>query len=287
MLASFGSSSLTPALRLILIGSSVGCLLMPRLLAWIDTTRDPVRRREHGGALRLLVSMLVETALSAWMAPLFLIHHAHTVIAIWSGRAVTWGAQNRDARTVTGALMRMELPTTFLGVGLALALRTWRPELLWWLAPLWLPALCSVPLALLMSSPILGRLARRLGLFLTGSEVEPHPLLVRARELRSMTVSHTAARFRDLVLDPVLLATHIQRLPKTQAIAVQQAESQLADAYARALRLGPAALSAAECALLASDAETLRRLHREAWRRWPVESWDLARLRPQTPPVPG
>jgi hypothetical protein len=28
----------------------------------------------------------------------------------------------------------------------------------------------------------------------------------------------------------------------------------------------------------------MRWLHREAWRHWPVESWQLAREQPQLPP---
>jgi membrane glycosyltransferase len=227
----------------------------------------------------LLVSIVVETLLSAWMAPLLLVHHAQSVLSIGLGRAFGWSAQHRGASASTSALIRLELPTTLLGLGLLLGLHTWLPALLWWLAPLWLPALSAIPLSLSVSSATLGRWSRRLGLFLTGSERDPHPLLERARELRTMTVGHAAARFRDLVLDPVLLAAHLKRLPATPVD-----DARLAAAYARALRLGPAALSTEECTLLASDADTLRRLHREAWQRWPVESWGLTRLHPHTPP---
>ena len=44
----------------------------------------------------------------------------------------------------------------------------------------------------------------------------------------------------------------------------------------RAVRSGPAALSHHERARLAADADSMRWLHREAWRHWPVESWQLA-----------
>ena len=53
--------------------------------------------------------------------------------------------------------------------------------------------------------------------------------------------------------------------------------------WCQTMRMGPAALSKEERALLSSDAESMRYLHREGWRCWPVESWQLGRDRPQLP----
>lgn len=55
----------------------------------------------------------------------------------------------------------------------------------------------------------------------------------------------------------------------------------------RALRVGPASLTPEEQALVTRDAELMQRLHREAWQRWPVESWSQGRERPQLPPEPS
>ena len=51
----------------------------------------------------------------------------------------------------------------------------------------------------------------------------------------------------------------------------------------RALRVGPAALTDAERTRLCADAASMRRLHREAWQRWPVEHWAQGREVPQLP----
>lgn len=280
VLASVEVSGLSRAVSMALIGATCTTLLLPRVLALVDVARDRVRRRQHGGLLRLLASMVMEALLSAWLAPLFLLHHTRTVLSIGVGRAVGWSAQNREAASSLGALLRLELPTTLFGLALFGAVHAFLPELTWWLMPLWLPCVLAIPLAIAVSSSRIGRIARVLGLFATASEVEPHPLLLRAAELRAMTVSHAAARFRDLVLDPVLLATHIKRLPKNHVV-----DPHVNDAFARAVRLGPAALTNEERAVLQADAAALTRLHHEAWRRWPVESWELSRERPQLPPV--
>jgi hypothetical protein len=58
----------------------------------------------------------------------------------------------------------------------------------------------------------------------------------------------------------------------------------VAELRTRALREGPASLSALEWKTLAECAESMQLLHREAWRRWPVEAWDLGREEPQLPP---
>ena len=50
------------------------------------------------------------------------------------------------------------------------------------------------------------------------------------------------------------------------------------------LGAGPASLSAPEWHALAEDADSMLLLHRESWRRWPVEAWDLGREEPQLPP---
>jgi hypothetical protein len=96
-----------------------------------------------------------------------------------------------------------------------------------------------------------------------------------------LTRSDASARFRDLVLDPVLVAAHCAKLGAKRPSA---APKRLAELRTRALREGPASLSALEWRTLAECAESMQLLHREAWRRWPVEAWDLGREEPQLPP---
>ena len=101
--------------------------------------------------------------------------------------------------------------------------------------------------------------------------------------MRVLTKSDQAARFRDLVLDPILLSSHVARLERAAQGTESLAQDRSARLIERALRMGPAALTSAEREHLMGSAECMRTLHRQAWRRWPVESWQLSREQLQLP----
>jgi hypothetical protein len=143
------------------------------------------------------------------------------------------------------------------------------------------PSSVHSPLNWAVSSSAFGNLARRLGLLTIPTESEPEELLRRIEELRVLTRSDASARFRDLVLDPVLVASHVAKLAGKRPSA---APKRLSELRTRALREGPASLSAQDWKTLAEDADSMQILHREAWRHWPVEAWDLGREEPQLPP---
>jgi membrane glycosyltransferase len=259
---------------------TAGILVGPWLLGMLDGLRSPKRRRAHGG-LRLIPSALLGLVLGALLAPLLMIHHTRIVLSILSGRAVGWGAQQRRASGNFVKILAAEWPATILGVGLGAWSLLSQSGLTLWFAPLWVPWALAIPLNLTVSSAAVGGFARRLGLLLVPTEREPDGLLRRIDELRVLTRSDASARFRDLVLDPVLVAAHVAKLGSRRPTASLK---RLAELRTRALREGPASLSAQDWRTLAEDAESMQILHREAWRRWPVEAWDLGREEPQLPP---
>jgi hypothetical protein len=88
-----------------------------------------------------------------------------------------------------------------------------------------------------------------------------------------------------MVLDPLLMAVQLKKLESTENKIVLNdiARAELQRLQKRALRVGPAALSPEERRSLSEDPESLRRMHRDAWRFWPVETWQLARDVQQLP----
>ena len=282
--ATSATTLVTPKVALILASATALTLLGPRLLGLIATLLDGPARRAHGGALRVVISVIVEGVFAATIAPLLMVHHTRIVLSILMGGVVSWGAQSRRS---TGALMtvvRAELVSTLIGVCMVTLLGLFALPLVLWLAPIWAPLVLAIPLALVASSEWAGQALAFFGILRVPSETSVDDLVLRADDLRSMTTSDDSARFRDMVLDPVLLAAHIARLPR--GVAPEATPEQLERARERARRAGPTALSGAERKLLASDADSMRWLHREAWRHWPVESWQLAREQPQLPPEP-
>lgn len=260
---------------------TVAVLVSPWVLGVLDSARSAARRRAHGGVLRLIPSGVLGLLLGALLAPLLMIHHTRIVLSISSGRAVSWAAQQRRASGNLGRIARAEWPATLLGIGLGLWTTLAVPGLAPWFAPLWVPWALAIPLHVAVSSRAFGNLARRLGLFVVPTESEPEELLRRIDELRVLTRSDASARYRDLVLDPVLVAAHVDKLGGKRPSA---SPKRLAALRTRALREGPASLSPREWRTLAEDADSMLLLHREAWRRWPVEAWDLGREEPLVPP---
>lgn len=249
----------------------------PWLLGFAESVRDRRTRRSHRGAFALFAGVLGSLVLGALVAPLLALHHTRIVISILTGSAVRWGAQRRRAGGSLSAVVRTEGLTTLVGVGVAVALWLSESALFWWLAPVWGPWVLSIPTAWALSSKRVGLFMRRLGLFSVGSETCPEPLLERVEALRSLTRSNAALRYRELVLDPVLIETHLARLEPGRRSAPRPLLDEL---RRRVLREGPESLSLDEWRMLSEDAESMRRLHREAWQRWSVESWGQARELP-------
>jgi membrane glycosyltransferase len=272
----------TVAIALCAVTAAV--LLLPRVLGVLEVLRDRNRTRAHGGALALLASACFEAVLAASLAPLFMLHHARCVVSIASGNAVRWAAQQRRAGGAFSRIVASERAAMASGVIAAAGLALAGPQLLLWLAPVWVPLALAIPLAATASSRGMGRMLGRLGLLRTPEETEPDPLITRLHDLRVITQTDEAARFRDLVLDPILHNAHLVRL--TRAPAPQPLDvARAVRLTERALRVGPAALTAPERLCLMASAESMRTLHRDAWRRWPVESWQMSREQPQLPRV--
>jgi membrane glycosyltransferase len=261
-------------------------LFLPRFLGLLETMRNADKRRAHGGAWGLSMSITVDTIVGILLAPIMMIHHTQIVASIVGGRAVRWAGQNRGARSELVAIMRSELFTTCLGVAAAVGAYFLPVNVALWLVPLVVPWLLSIPLALALSSSAVGGLARNLGVFLVASETEPDELAHRVEDFRALTCPDDTARFRDVVLDPVLNRAHLAMLLKArEASPLDAPPKDIPDELReRAARGGPTSLSAREQSALLNDPDSLTWLHSTAWQFWPVETWGLSRLGPQLPP---
>lgn len=262
----------------LVLGATLALLMTPWLLGFMATVRDRQRRSTHGGWLALVASTLLSLVVGALLAPILMLHHTRIVLSVLTGHTVRWGAQRR--RAGLAGIPREELLTTLVGAAVALGLWLSSNGLLWWLAPIWVPWVLSIPISLVVSSPRVGAFFRRIGLLVTPPEKQPEPLLARADELRSLTRLDACTRYRDLVLDPVLIATHLERLGGKRAPVSAKLLKQLTR---RALCDGPASLTLEEWHLLMQDSPSMQRLHRQAWQRWSVESWGRAREQPSVP----
>jgi membrane glycosyltransferase len=158
----------------ILLAGTIGVLLAPKLLGATLALVDPKLRRGYGGAWRLGASLLVEQLFSTLLAPSMMLFHTSFVVTTLAGRTVTWNAQDRGDRGITflEALNRHKWHV-LLGLVWGAAILLIAPRYIWWMSPILIGLLLSVPLTMLTSLTSAGLWARRHGLLLTPEETDP------------------------------------------------------------------------------------------------------------------
>ncbi|MGF1608120.1 MAG: glucans biosynthesis glucosyltransferase MdoH [Kiloniellales bacterium] len=248
---------------------ALAMLMLPKLLGWLRVVASRRRARAFGGRLRVTVSLLLEILASTLLAPAMMVFHSLFVVEILLGRDSGWGRQARsEGRVRLGeALLRhsWQLAAALL---LAVTLTVLPMALFWWFLPLLAGLLLTPLLTLATSSPRLGRLTARLGLFLIPEEVEPSALGRGANALAAEPlvqvplVTGPGRALAALLADPRLAALH-------QAIIVASGEAPpprdlAAQALARCRAQGPDALTPDEEAVLLADPASLAALLDEA-----------------------
>jgi membrane glycosyltransferase len=161
-------------------------LFMPKILGATLALVNGKLRRLFGGGRRLLNSLLVEQLFSTLLAPSMMLFHTAFVITTLAGHPVTWNAQDRGDRGITfrEAFSRHKwhvlIGLVWGGVIVAIA-----PRYIWWMSPILIGLLLSIPLTMLTSLSSAGVWARKRGLLLTPEEIEPPPELAALERLMS------------------------------------------------------------------------------------------------------
>jgi membrane glycosyltransferase len=154
-------------------------LSTPRLLVVLWLCTRPERRR-FGGTLAVIGGFFAELVFSTLLAPVLMALQTKTVFEILLGRDSGWSATDRaDGGVAFSTALRMGLWPMALGALLSLAALTTSTLATLWVLPIAAPLLLAPGLIWLTGSRAAGGLARRLGLFLTPSEISPEPILRR------------------------------------------------------------------------------------------------------------
>ena len=252
-----------------LVGALV-LLLMVKLWSLLAAVVSPSRAAQFGSRTGLAAGVLLETLIAFLIAPVLMAFHVAFVINTFLGRKVGWEAQQRSDQGITLAEpLRVHSPHTIAGLGIGL-LATWGvPGLFWWLTPILIGLIFSIPICLWLASPRLGRRLREAGIFLIPEEIDPPPILkLQHKFLAEDTASVDPVHpFERLVADPMFLRLHVALLKSSAPIdsAFRPRLQQIA------LSGGPARITPQEQLLLMQDPESLQWLHREAWKDWPLE----------------
>jgi len=223
-------------------GGTMGMLVLPKLLGWLAMI---VRRRDRygiGGAIRGLISVVLEVVISALIAPVMMLMQSRAVMEILLGRDAGWSAQRRDDGSFApGEFTRAYAGPTILGIVLGAAAYAVSTPLLLWMSPVVAGLVLAIPIAAFTARASVGRALRAVGLLLTPEERKPPAILLRANDLTARGDAATAAGPMDrLAGDGALRAAHLAMLddlpPRTKGdidVALAVARAKLADADIR------------------------------------------------------
>ena len=246
---------------------TLAILFVPKVLA-IALTVVRGRMDSFGGTLGLLAGVVLESLLSAILAPVRMLFHTVFVVSVLAGRKTQWGPQARgDSSTTWRQALRYHSAGTILAVVWGSIIYVLSPHYFWWLVPVMAAWLIAIPVSVWMSRVPLGLAARRLGLFMTPEEREPPPLLRLFAECNKAPGLKrcTAARgFLAAIVDPAVNALHCALLKPSGTLSdgIALSRQQL---ILMAIKDGPQALTARDRLRILTDRETVTTLH---WRVW-------------------
>ncbi|MQX36224.1 glucans biosynthesis glucosyltransferase MdoH [Roseospira navarrensis] len=253
----------------VLLAAMMGLLFLPKLWGLLLALADGPGRRARGGGLRLVGGALVETVVSALIAPVMMVRHTRFVIAILTGSKVAWTPQRRTAGGLTLAdAVRANLDVLVLGVAATVAVLLYAPTLGWWLVPV-LAGLVGAPvLSLLLDSGEARGWGPSRGALTIPEDLDPLPVLsaIDAHEARFKALLAAAPedRFRAVLVEPETNARHCALLAEIGEESRLSAEmAQRAEVLA--MRLGPGVLTRDERRALLERADSLARVHEHIW----------------------
>ncbi|ACA19818.1 glycosyl transferase family 2 [Methylobacterium sp. 4-46] len=253
-----------PVRALQLFGLTMGILLAPKLFGLILALLDATVRRACGGAPRLILSALIETLLSALIAPIAMLIQSGSVLQILLGRDTGWNPQRRDDGSIPlRDIVRRHRWHTLLGLVSGAAAFAIATSLFLWMSPTILGLVLAIPLSWASGQLAWGLALKRRGLLMTPEERAPPPIAVRARAIEA----ENAARGFDeadalwaLHAEPALREAHLAMLPPpaSRRRGAIEAERVLAEA-----KLGEA-VSVGEAASWLTPKERMAALHAPA-----------------------
>jgi membrane glycosyltransferase len=206
-----------PILAAWVFGSTMGLLIVPKILAYVLLLTQRDNRRAFGG-VKALAGILLETLLSALIAPVMMIFQSTAVGEILLGRDSGWQVQRRDDGGVTRReLYRKYTVPTLCGVAMALSAYAVSVPLFLWMSPVLLGLLLAIPLGFITSAS-----SRPGGLFATPEETVPPHVLLRANELAAVPGPFSTDALSALRGNSEMLKHHLDSIiPKVERIRGQ------------------------------------------------------------------
>lgn len=247
-------------------------LLSPPIFSYLDLCLNKTRRRLFGGAWPTLSGVALETILSIFLAPLFMLWHAVFVIIIPWGKGISWTSQSRDQerRLSWGDAARTHGWQTAIGLAWMTVAFIYSKTFLLWMSPILIPLIFSIPLNVLYSSAPVGRKLRRWGILLTPEEhqtpLEMADLAHAEQRLTAVLAQIPGPASIFALVDPYINALHVT-LQRQFGGDCGARRSDVDKEWMRDfLKKSPAEIGREGFRAMLANAENCRHLHLELWR---------------------
>ncbi|PTM42940.1 glucans biosynthesis glucosyltransferase MdoH [Bosea sp. 124] len=207
-----------PERALNLFALTMAILLAPKLFGLLLTLFNGKLRRAGGGAIRLVISALIEVLFSAFFAPIMMLIQSGSVFQILLGRDTGWNPQRRDDGSIPlKDIVRRHRTHTVLGIVAGISAFMIATSLFAWMSPTIVGLVLAIPLSWASGQLALGLWLKRHKLLVTPEEGDPPAVALRANALQAEFDEagfDDADGLRALHADPALREAHELMLPE-------------------------------------------------------------------------
>ncbi len=191
---------------------TMGVLLLPKVLGTIESILRSNMRRKSGGMIAILVGMVLETLISALVAPVMMLLQSRHVAEILLGRDSGWKTQRRDDGGIPLAeVIRHHWQHAAIGLIMALTAYVISPAILAWMAPTIIGLVLAVPISWASGSMAAGLFLKKIHLLLIPEETDPPAIMASANALQTLAAEELPALedgLTTVVEDPHARAVH-------------------------------------------------------------------------------
>jgi membrane glycosyltransferase len=263
-------------------------LVAPRIWGALLAARDSKMRAGFGGAIGLARSVVLEFLVSVFIAPIMMAFHTLFVLSTLAGHRVEWNAQSRSA---TGVGWRQawyaHRDQTIAGIAATALVAVFIPGALWWLSPILVGLVFSVPICMLVSNAAVGAWLKRRGWLQIPEEVEPPPIVRQfdqaLYDARHLGCPARPEMFQRMLDDPLWLRGHLAMLQATGSARAAANES-IKECESLIQEDSWHAMSATLKREMLADTDALVELHRTVWTMRSVHLMSQDRLCVQVQP---
>lgn len=262
-------------LAIALVLATALLLFSPKLLSVIIITIKQRRASQFGGIPKLFWSVMAEIVLSTLLAPVRMLFHSKFILHTILGRQVHWNVQQREDRPISW-LEALRFHGTGMAFGFVWggAVLVVNPSFFWWLTPIIAALLVSIPVSVWSSRATVGDTFRKAGIFITPEEtatqyefvwLESYQKVFRSQQ-PPLAIDNKRG-FAMAVVDPCVNSLHLSLLRNERRYSkdILGKRKKLCE---KALRLGPARLTALEKKELLTDPASMKALHLTIWKSW-------------------